>query len=78
VRYLVGDNVKAFEVTRNAEELALLDNKTKPAPGIPANMQAMVPAIHNGAPPSVDLPPVIGELTFNDRGKAVSIVRRSY
>jgi len=27
---------------------------------------------------SVDLPPVIGELTLNDRGKAVSIVRRNY
>jgi len=42
------DNVKALEVTLSAEELAHLDEKTKPNLGFPANMQPMFPAIHNG------------------------------
>ena len=42
------DNVKALEVTLTAEELAHLDQKTKPTLGFPANMQPMFPAIHNG------------------------------
>jgi aryl-alcohol dehydrogenase-like predicted oxidoreductase len=42
------DNVKALEVTLTAEELAHLDEKTKPTLGFPANMQPMFPAIHNG------------------------------
>jgi hypothetical protein len=37
-----------LEVTLTAEELAHLDEKTKPTPGFPANMQPMFPAIHNG------------------------------
>jgi aryl-alcohol dehydrogenase-like predicted oxidoreductase len=42
------DNVKALEVTLTAEELAHLNEKTKPTLGFPANMQPMFPAIHNG------------------------------
>ena len=54
------DNLKALEVKLTQSELALLDEKTKPQLGFPANMQPMFPAIHNGgttvngvyAPPS--------------------------
>jgi aryl-alcohol dehydrogenase-like predicted oxidoreductase len=42
------DNVKALELTLTAEELAHLDEKTKPTLGFPANMQPIFPAIHNG------------------------------
>jgi aryl-alcohol dehydrogenase-like predicted oxidoreductase len=42
------DNVKALELTLSAEELAHLGEKTKPALGFPANMQAIFPSIHNG------------------------------
>jgi aryl-alcohol dehydrogenase-like predicted oxidoreductase len=42
------DNVRALEVTLTPQELALLDERTKPALGFPANMQPMFPAIHNG------------------------------
>ena len=42
------DNLKALEVTLTASELALLDQKTKPVLGFPANMAPMFPAIHNG------------------------------
>ncbi len=42
------DNVKALAVTLTADDLALLDQKTKPILGFPANMAPMFPAIHNG------------------------------
>ena len=42
------DNLKALEVTLSAADLALLDQKTKPILGFPANMAPMFPAIHNG------------------------------
>ena len=42
------DNLKALEVTLTADDLALLDQKTKPTLGFPANMAPMFPAIHNG------------------------------
>jgi aryl-alcohol dehydrogenase-like predicted oxidoreductase len=42
------ENVKALEVELTVEELARLDEKTKPNLGFPANMQPMFPAIHNG------------------------------
>jgi hypothetical protein len=35
-------------------------------------------SVVTGRQTSVDLPPVIGELTLNDRGKAVSIVGRNH
>ena len=54
------DNVKALDVKLTTEDLAHLDERTKPVFGFPANMQPMFPAIHNGgttvngsyAPPS--------------------------
>jgi aryl-alcohol dehydrogenase-like predicted oxidoreductase len=54
------DNVKALEVKLTAADLTLLDQKTKPVLGFPANMAPLFPAIHNGgttingvhAPPS--------------------------
>jgi aryl-alcohol dehydrogenase-like predicted oxidoreductase len=42
------DNVKALEVKLTAEDLARLNQMTKPRLGFPANMQPMFPAIHNG------------------------------
>jgi aryl-alcohol dehydrogenase-like predicted oxidoreductase len=42
------DNVMALDLVLTAEELAHLDEKTKPTLGFPANMQPMFPAIHNG------------------------------
>jgi aryl-alcohol dehydrogenase-like predicted oxidoreductase len=42
------DNVKALEVKLSVEELSLLNDKTKPTLGFPANMQPMFPSIHNG------------------------------
>jgi aryl-alcohol dehydrogenase-like predicted oxidoreductase len=42
------DNVKALEVKLTTEELAHLDERTKPTLGFPANMQPMFPGIHNG------------------------------
>jgi aryl-alcohol dehydrogenase-like predicted oxidoreductase len=42
------DNVKALEVKLAAEDLARLNQMTKPKLGFPANMQMIFPAIHNG------------------------------
>ena len=42
------DNLKALEVKLTPEELAHLDEKTKPTLGFPASMQSMFPAIHHG------------------------------
>jgi aryl-alcohol dehydrogenase-like predicted oxidoreductase len=42
------DNLKALEVKLSADELTLLDQKTKPVLGFPANMAPLFPAIHNG------------------------------
>jgi len=42
------DNVKALDVTLTMEEIAHLNERTKPTLGFPANMQPMFPAIHNG------------------------------
>jgi aryl-alcohol dehydrogenase-like predicted oxidoreductase len=42
------DNLKAFDVTLSAEELARLDELTKPALGFPQRMQPMFPSIHHG------------------------------
>jgi diketogulonate reductase-like aldo/keto reductase len=42
------DNLKALEVKLTTEELAHLDEKTKPTLGFPASMQAWFPALHNG------------------------------
>jgi aryl-alcohol dehydrogenase-like predicted oxidoreductase len=42
------DNVRALEVKLTAEDLAHLDEKTKPALGFPANMQPMFSSIHHG------------------------------
>jgi aryl-alcohol dehydrogenase-like predicted oxidoreductase len=42
------DNVKALDVELTAEDLAHLDELTKPTLGFPQNMQALFPAIHNG------------------------------
>jgi aryl-alcohol dehydrogenase-like predicted oxidoreductase len=42
------DNLKALEVRLSADDLALLDQKTKPVLGFPANMAPLFPAIHNG------------------------------
>lgn len=54
------DNVRALDVALSREEVARLDELTKPTFGFPQNMQPMFPAIHNGgtsvngviAPPS--------------------------
>ena len=40
--------MKALEVKLSADDLALLDQKTKPVLGFPANMAPLFPAIHNG------------------------------
>ena len=42
------DNVKALDVELTAEDLAHLDELTKPTLGFPQNLQAYFPAIHNG------------------------------
>ncbi|WAS94258.1 aldo/keto reductase [Nannocystis punicea] len=42
------DNVKALEVKLNADDLARLEELTKPTLGFPQNMQPIFPAIHNG------------------------------
>ena len=42
------DNLKALDVRLTAEDLAHLNEITKPVLGFPANMQPMFPAIHNG------------------------------
>ena len=42
------DNLKALEVKLTAEELAHLDEKTKPTFGFPQSMQPWFPALHNG------------------------------
>lgn len=42
------DNIQALSVKLTAEDLASLDEKTRPTLGFPANMQPMFPAIHNG------------------------------
>jgi len=42
------DNVKALDVTIDADSLAKLDALTKPTFGFPQSMQPMFPAIHNG------------------------------
>jgi diketogulonate reductase-like aldo/keto reductase len=42
------DNVKALEVKLTADELAHLNEKTKPVLGFPATMQPIFPALHNG------------------------------
>ena len=42
------DNLKALEVKLTAEELAHLDEKTKPKFGFPQSMQSWFPALHNG------------------------------
>ena len=42
------DNVKALEVRLSAQDLAHLDEKTKPTFGFPATMQPLFPALHNG------------------------------
>ena len=42
------DNVKALHVVLTAEEIAKLDELTKPALGFPQSMQAWFPGIHNG------------------------------
>jgi hypothetical protein len=42
------DNVKALEVKLTAEDLAHLDQLTKPTFGFPQSMQPMFPSIHNG------------------------------
>ncbi len=42
------DNVQALEVRLTAEELAHLDQLTRPTVGFPQNMQVYFPAIHNG------------------------------
>lgn len=54
------DNVRALEVQLGAEDLARLDELTRPSFGFPQSMQPVFPAIHNGgttvngvsAPPS--------------------------
>jgi aryl-alcohol dehydrogenase-like predicted oxidoreductase len=42
------DNLRSLEVVLTAEELARLDELTKPSFGFPQSMQPMFPAIHNG------------------------------
>lgn len=42
------DNLRSLEVVLTAEELARLDELTRPALGFPQNMQPIFPAIHNG------------------------------
>jgi diketogulonate reductase-like aldo/keto reductase len=42
------DNLKSLEVKLTAEELAHLDEKTKPTFGFPQSMQPWFPALHNG------------------------------
>ncbi len=42
------DNLQALAVKLSADDLALLDQKTKPVLGFPANMAPLFPAIHNG------------------------------
>ena len=42
------DNLKALDVKLTVEDVAHLNEKTKPVLGFPANMQPMFPAIHNG------------------------------
>ena len=42
------DNLKSLDVQLTADDLAHLDEKTKPTLGFPANMQPMFPSIHNG------------------------------
>jgi aryl-alcohol dehydrogenase-like predicted oxidoreductase len=42
------DNLRSLEVTLTAEELARLDERTRPAFGFPQSMQPMFPSIHNG------------------------------
>ena len=42
------DNLKSADITLTAEELAHLDNLTRPALPFPQNMQSLFPAIHNG------------------------------
>jgi hypothetical protein len=42
------DNLKALDVQLSAEDVAHLNENTKPALGFPANMQPMFPSIHNG------------------------------
>lgn len=42
------DNLRSLEVTLTADELARLDELTRPTFGFPQNMQPIFPAIHNG------------------------------
>ena len=42
------DNVKALEIKLTPEQLAHLNEKTKPVLGFPATMQPLFPALHNG------------------------------
>ena len=42
------DNIRALEVTLTAQDLAHLNEKTKPMLGFPATMQPIFPALHNG------------------------------
>jgi aryl-alcohol dehydrogenase-like predicted oxidoreductase len=42
------DNVQALEVRLTADDLTLLNEKTKPVLGFPATMQPMFPALHHG------------------------------
>ena len=42
------DNIKSTEIVLRPEELAQLDELTRPALPFPQNMLAMFPALHNG------------------------------
>jgi aryl-alcohol dehydrogenase-like predicted oxidoreductase len=42
------DNLRSLEVVLTADDLARLDELTRPALGFPQSMQPMFPAIHNG------------------------------
>jgi aryl-alcohol dehydrogenase-like predicted oxidoreductase len=42
------DNLRSLEVTLTADELARLDELTRPTFGFPQNMQPIFPSIHNG------------------------------
>lgn len=42
------DNLRSLEVTLTPDELARLDERTRPTFGFPQSMQPMFPAIHNG------------------------------
>jgi len=42
------DNLRSLEVTLTADELARLDELTRPTFGFPQSMQPMFPSIHNG------------------------------